>query len=130
MNNRNILASIFFLIPFLVTTAIYAQVEIKDPSEMAGAWLMEMTALKQDGGGSNKEEQTWEFDPSDGIVIQSGYNKFVRKNTKFTKNYKIVNNTVVEISDASDTTKYKVIEKTPTKMVLKGPYGYHFFKKK
>jgi hypothetical protein len=119
----------FFLISAFISAAVYAQPIVKDRSDIVGAWALEMTAQKKDGSNSNKEVSTWDFRP-DGTVIISGYNKFLKQDTTFEKTYEIAGDSVIEIKDDLGTIKYPVIEKTDDEMILKGPYGYHFFKKK
>ncbi|BAW80814.1 hypothetical conserved protein [Candidatus Nitrosoglobus terrae] len=128
MKHKNKLISIFLFIAAISTVA-YAEPIIKDHSEITGAWLLEMTALKKDGTGSNKEVATWDFHPS-GTVVISGYNKFLKHNTSLEKTYKVTEESVIEVKDDSETVKYLAVEKTGNKMILKGPFGYYFFKKK
>ncbi|MGR6034708.1 MAG: lipocalin family protein [Candidatus Nitrosoglobus sp.] len=128
MKYRSML-NIAFLFFASISTVVYAQPIIKDRSDIVGAWALEMTAQKKDGSNSNKEASTWDFRP-DGTVVISGYNKFLKQDTTFEKTYEIADNSVIEVKDDSGTIKYPVIEKTDDEMIVKGPYGYHFFKRK
>jgi hypothetical protein len=131
MKSRNIISFIFLFlfIGTLTNTVVYAGPVIKSRSEIVGTWLLEWTALKKDRRGGNKEEATWDFRP-DGTVVISGYNKFLKHTTTFNKGYEIVEESVIEVKDDTETTEYKVVEKGSDEMILKGPFGYYFFKKK
>jgi hypothetical protein len=118
-----------FLIYAFISVAVYAQPVVTDRSDIVGAWALERTAQKKDGSNSNKEAATWNFHP-DGTVIISGYNRFIKQDTTFEKTYEIAENSVIKVKDDLGVTKYPVVEKTDDEMILKGPYGYHFFKKK
>lgn len=130
MKYRSLLNLAFlFLIFASISPAVDAQQPIiKDRSEIVGAWKLVKTAQKKDGSVSNKEASTWDFRP-DGTVVISGYNKFIKNDTTFKKDYKVAGD-VVEVTNNVGTTKYSVIKKTGDEMILKGPYGYHFFEKK
>ena len=129
MKFRNIIGLVVFLLfSALTSAAAYAEPVIEDRSEIAGTWLLEWTALRLDKKGGNKEEATWDFRP-DGTVVISGYNKFLKHNTTFNKSYE-VEGSIIKIKDDSGTAEYKLVKKDPYEMVLKGPFGHYFFKKK
>lgn len=127
MKFRNIIISCIVL--FLIGAVVSAEPVIEDRSEIAGTWLLEWTALKLNRKGGNKEEATWDFRP-DGTVVISGYNKFLKHNTTFNKSYEIVEGSIIKVKDDSETVEYKLVKKDPYEMVLKGPFGHYFFKKK
>ncbi|ADE14045.1 hypothetical protein Nhal_0869 [Nitrosococcus halophilus Nc 4] len=130
MSSRSILGLAFLFLSYAFLGAtVYAQSAVKEPSDIVGTWEMEKTAQRQDGSNSNKEFATWDFH-SDGKVEISGYNKFLKQKTTFNKTYKIIEESVIKVKDDLGTTKYKVVEKSNGRMILKGPYGYHFFKRK
>ncbi|ABA57680.1 hypothetical protein [Nitrosococcus oceani] len=129
MKYRNVFGLVFLLLGCVfISAAAYAEPVVKDRSDIAGTWALEMTAPKKDGKNSNKEVSTWDFH-ADGTVVISGYNKFLKKDTEFTKSYEIVEDSVIHIKDNLGTNKYRVVEKGNSDMILKGPYGYYFFEK-
>jgi len=120
---------LLFFVGILTSMIVCAEPVIKSRSEIVGKWLLEWTALKKDRSGGNKEEATWDF-RSDGTVVISGYNKFLKHKTTFNKGYEIVEESVIRVKDDRETTEYKVVEKGSDEMILKGPFGYYFFEKK
>ncbi len=131
MKYRSISSFLFLLIISMISMGVYAQESVKDRSDIAGTWKLEMTAQSKDATSGNKEATTWDFKPN-GTVIISGYNRFLEQDTQFEKSYEVEVNdgAIIKITDNLGTTEYKVIEKEANEMILKGAYGYYFFKKK
>ncbi|ADJ28695.1 conserved hypothetical protein [Nitrosococcus watsonii C-113] len=129
MKYKSIFSFAFLLLGCaFMSAAVYAEPVVKDRSDIAGSWALEKTSLKKDGKNGNKEVATWVFH-TDGTVVISGYNKFLKKDTEFTKSYEIDEDSTIHIKDNLGTNKYRVVEKGDHEMILKGPYGYYFFEK-
>lgn len=131
MKHRGIIGFLSFLTLCITSIGVYAQVDVKDRSDIVGAWKLEVTSPNKDKTNSNKETSTWNFDP-DGTVVISGYNRFLDQDTRFEKNYtvEVADKPIIKIRDNLGTSKYTVIEKDDDEMILKGPYGYYFFERK
>lgn len=124
------ISSFFLLIIYMISAGVYAEVLVKDRSDIAGTWKLRMTASNIEGTHGHEENYTWLFKPN-GAVIISGYNKFMGQDTRFEKSYEVEvkEDSIIKITDALGTKKYKVVEKKADEMILDGPYGYYFFKK-
>lgn len=131
MKYRSTSSFLFLLLISMISAGVYAQVPVKDRSDIVGSWKLEKTAPNRDGSNGNKETMTWDFRP-DGTVIISGYNKYMGQDTRFEKHYEIEvdKGSIVKIKDHRGIDEYKVVEKKAGEMVLEGPFGYYFFKKK
>jgi len=129
--NKNILR-IAGLIGFTVmaNTAAWAEILLKDSSEIAGTWHLESVAL-----GIDKpkivENRTWEF-RTDGVIVTSGYNKHLGMEDRHEWKYQIVGGKIVSENPGrpGKPIEYMVYEKTADTMILKGGIeGFYFFKK-
>lgn len=131
MKHRGVISFFSFLILCITSIGVYAQVDVKDSSDIAGTWKLEVTSPNKDKTNGNKETSTWNFDP-DGTVVISGYNRFLDQDTRFEKSYtvEVADEPIIKIRDGRGTSKYKIIEKDDDEMILKGPYGYYFFERK
>ena len=129
MKNAGALAAL--LLTGVFNTGVWADVQLKDNSEIVGKWLLESVAV---GINSPKidEKRTWEF-RADGVAVTSGYNRHLKQDD--TREFKyVVADGKIKAEDPGrpgKTVDYVVYEKTPDTMVLKGGIeGFYFFKKK
>ncbi len=104
----------------------FAEMAIKDKSEIVGTWLLEATALRRDGEKS-PEQGKWVFG-EDGVLSTTSFYKFSGRSGQsgtLTEKYEIREGEIV----AERSGRFKLIEKQGQEMILKGPFGYYFFKK-
>lgn len=114
-----------------IAPAAWAEIYLKDKSEILGSWLLESVAP-----GLEKpkiaENRTWEF-RADGTIITSGFNRhFGREDTQTVK-YDVADGKIKAENPGrpGKTLDYVVYEKTGDTMILKGGLeGFYFFKKK
>jgi hypothetical protein len=114
-----------------VAFSAWADVALKDNTEIVGKWLLESVAA-----GINKprieENRNWEF-RADGIAVTSGYNRHLKQNDSREFKYTIVDGKIKadDPGRPGKTVDYAVYEKTGDSMILKGGIeGFYFFKKK
>lgn len=126
---RPLVASL--LTAVFASLSAWAEVPLKDNSEIIGKWVLESVAA-----GINKpkieENRIWEF-RADGVLVTSGYNRHLKRDD--TQQFKYtVESGKVKVEDAGrpgKTQDYAVYEKTGDVMILKGGIeGAYFFKKK
>lgn len=101
-------------------------VALKDKSEIVGTWMLEGTAIKRNGERT-AETGKWIFGENNILSTESLW-KFAAPGGQrgaLTQKY--------EIKDGNISTEvngtYKVLEKDDKNMILKGAFGYYFFKK-
>jgi hypothetical protein len=120
------------LLGLLVTgsTTAWADVFLKDNSEIVGTWRLESVAP-----GLEKpriaENRTWEF-KADGVIVTSGFNRHFGTEDRHEWKYEIVNGRIVSDNPGrpGKPIEYVVYEKTADSMTLKGGIeGFYFFKK-
>lgn len=103
-----------------------AQIAIQDKSEIVGTWLLEGTAIRKEGERT-PEQGKWVFG-NDGVLTTTSFYKFSGRSGQsgtLTEKYEIKEGEIV----AERGGRYKLIEKQGNEMILKGPFGYYFFKK-
>ena len=103
-----------------------AQVAIKDKSEVVGTWLLGGTAIRKEGERS-QEQGKWVFG-DDGVLTRTSFYKFSGQSGQsgtLTEKYEIKEGEIVTERSG----KFKLVEKQGNEMILKGPFGYYFFKK-
>jgi hypothetical protein len=129
MNVRAILAiSLAGLI--ISSGAAWADIPLKDASEISGTWTLESVAA-----GLNKpriaENRTWDFRP-DGVIVTSGYNRHLNTQDRYEWKYKIVDGKILveDPGRPGRTVDYSVYKKDGNELILKGGIeGFYFFKK-
>jgi hypothetical protein len=124
MRQRHILTFTILLVTHTVFGQYaLAELAIKDKSEIAGTWLLEATAIRRDGE-KTPEQGKWVFG-EDGVLSTTNFYKFSGHSGKLTERYEIKEGEIV----AERSGKFKLIGKQGQEMILKGPFGYYFFKK-
>ena len=127
MKQRNLI--IFSLLVFIhsfIGPDVLAEPIIKDQSEVIGTWLLEATAIRK-GGEKTPEQAKWIFS-EDGTLTTTSFYKFSGLSGQagtLTEKFEIKDGGLV--GERSGT--FKLIEKQGNEMILKGPFGYYFFKK-
>jgi hypothetical protein len=109
----------------------WAEVSLKDNTEILGKWLLESVAPGLEKP-KIQENRTWEF-RADGVVVTSGYNRHFKRDDSQQFNYTVTDGKI----KAEDTGRpgkyleYAIYEKSGDSMILKGGMeGFYFFKKK
>ena len=108
----------------------WADVALKDNSEILGKWMLESVAP---GLAKPKieENRLWEF-RSDGVVVTSGYNRHFKRDDTQQFKYSVVDGKIKaeDPGRPGKTLDYAVHEKSGNSMILKGGMeGFYFFKK-
>lgn len=108
----------------------WADVALKDNSEIVGKWLLEAVAP-----GLTKpkieEQRIWEF-RANGVAFTSGFNRHLKQDDTREFKYEIVGGKIVadDPGRPGKLLEYAVYEKTGDRMILKGGIeGFYFFKK-
>lgn len=123
--------SLLIVALIMACTHAFAEVRLKDSSEIAGTWLLEAVAPSLDRE-KIPENRTWEF-RTDGTIVTSGYNRHFNRYDEQEMTYQIKNGKIVADwpGRPGKTISYSVYEKDEDHMILKGGIeGYYFFKKK
>jgi hypothetical protein len=122
---RQIRAAVMAVL-MMAGTASWADMDLKDASEIEGTWILESTAARLDGK-KVEEGAKWEF-AKEGKLITTGKYEVAAAGAAVTMENKY------EIKDGKISTDlghlYTVVEKTDAAMTLRGPFGFYFFKKK
>jgi len=109
----------------------WADVALKDNSEILGKWTLESVAPALNKP-KIEENRQWEF-RADGVVVTSGYNRHFKMDDSQQFKYTIVEGKI-KAEDPGRPGKsmdYAVQEKAGDSMILKGGMeGFYFFKKK
>ena len=108
----------------------WADVALKDNTEILGKWTLESVAP---GLAKPKieENRLWEF-RSDGVVVTSGYNRHFKRDDTQQFKYSVVDGKIKaeDPGRPGKTLDYAVHEKSGNSMILKGGMeGFYFFKK-
>lgn len=115
----------------LLCGSAWAEVQLKDRSEIQGPWVLEAVAP---GLEKTKilENRTWDF-RADGTLVTSGFNRhFGGEDTQQFK-YDVVGGIIKADNPGrpGKTLDYKVYDKTGDRMILQGGLeGFYFFRKK
>jgi hypothetical protein len=127
MKQRNlIIFSLLVFIHSLIDPGVLAEPVIKDKSEVIGTWLLEATAIRK-GGKKTPEQGRWVFS-EDGNLTTTSFYKFSGLSGQagtLTERFEIKDGGLVGERSGI----FKLIEKQGNEMILKGPFGYYFFKK-
>ena len=128
MKQKNLITFFSFLvfIHSFIGSDVLAEPVIKDQSEIIGTWLLEATAIRK-GGKKTPEQGRWVFSP-DGTLTTTSFYKFSGQSgqvSTLTERFEITDGELV--GERSGT--FKLVEKQGNEMILKGPFGYYFFKK-
>ena len=130
MNVRAILvAGLAGLISSGAVTA-WADIPIKDASEITGTWNLESVAAGLDKPRI-AENRTWNF-RSDGVIVTSGYNRHLKTQDRYEWTYKIINGKILvdDPGRSGKTIDYSVYKKDGNELILKGGIeGFYFFRK-
>lgn len=112
-------------------TSAWADVVLKDKSEIVGKWVLESVAPGIDKP-KVEENRTWEF-RADGVLVSSGYNRHLKQDDTKEFKYQVVDGKI-KAEDPGRPGKpldYVVHEMTGNTLVLKGGIeGAYFLKKK
>lgn len=113
-----------------LSSAAWADIPLKDGSEIAGTWKLESVAA-----GLNKprieENRTWEF-RRDGVIVTSGFNRHFNTQDRHEWTYKIVDGKISadDPGRPGKTIDYSVYKLEGDELILKGGIeGFYFFKK-
>lgn len=115
----------------VLASSAWAEVPLKDNSEIVGTWMLESVAP---GLSKQKipENRIWEF-RADGTLVTSGFNRhFGRDDTQSFK-YQVADGKIKSDNPGrpGKTLDYVVYEKSGDTMILQGGLeGFYFFKKK
>ncbi len=109
----------------LSLAGLRAEVTLADDTEILGAWALEAHAIKLDGKKA-EEQGTWEFKKNGALDVTSYY-KFANQERTINQRYHIENGQTIVTDKAG---KYVIVEKDRDRMVLHGPHGFYFFRKK
>ncbi len=127
MKQRNlIIFSLLVFIHSLIDPGVLAEPIIKDKSDVIGTWLLEATAIRKDGK-KTPEQAKWVFSP-DGTLTTTSFYKFSGLSGQagtLTERFEIKDGELV----GERSGRFKLVEKQGDEMILKGPFGYYFFKK-
>jgi hypothetical protein len=96
------------------------------PGTTVGTWLLEATAIRKDGK-KTPERGKWVFS-EDGNLTTTSFYKFSGLSGQagtLTERFEITDGELV----GERSGRFKLIEKQGNEMILKGPFGYYFFKK-
>lgn len=113
------------------SAAVWADVALKDNTEILGKWLLESVAPGLDKP-KIEEHRTWEF-RADGVAVTSGYNRHLKQDDSREFKYEIVGGKIKaeDPGRPGKTVEYSVYERTGDALILKGGIeGFYFFKKK
>jgi hypothetical protein len=120
---------------FLLLSALYgvawAELALKDNTEILGKWTLEAVAPGLEKP-KIEENRTWEF-RADGVVVTSGFNRHFKRDDTQQFKYSIVDGKIraEDPGRPGKSLDYAVYEKTGNSMILKGGMeGFYFFKKK
>ncbi|MBS1214849.1 MAG: uncharacterized protein H6R26_3466, partial [Proteobacteria bacterium] len=96
----------------------WADVQLKDRSEIQGQWLLEAVAPGIDKA-KIAENRTWDF-RADGTVVTSGFNRHFGGEDTQTFKYEVVDGKIKADNPGrpGKTLDYKVYEKSGDKMIL------------
>lgn len=118
------------LLSGVFSAGAWADVLLKDKSEIVGKWTLESVAA-----GINKpkieEKRTWEF-RADGVVVTSGYNRHLKQDDTREVKYEIVDGKIRtdDLGRPGKSVDYAIHDKTGNTMVLRGGIeGFYFFKR-
>lgn len=112
------------------TGAVWADVALKDNSEILGKWTLVSVAPGLEKT-KIEENRTWEF-RSDGTVVTSGYNRIIKSDSTQQFKYSVTDGKIKaeDPGRPGKTMEYVVHEKVGDSMILKGGMeGFYFFKK-
>jgi hypothetical protein len=128
MKQKNLITffSLLVSIHSFIGPDVFAEPVIKDKSEVIGTWLLEATAIRKDGEKA-PEQGKWVFS-EDGTLTTTSFYKFSGQSGQagtLTERFEIKDGGLV--GERSGT--FKLIEKQGNEMILRGPFGYYFFKK-
>lgn len=130
MNFNTICRAAILGVSSMVSAVAWADVPLKDGSEILGAWKLESVAA-----GLTKprieENRTWEF-RSDGVIVTSGFNRHFKTEDRHEWNYKIVDGKIAadDPGRPGKTIDYSVYKLEGNELILKGGIeGFYFFKK-
>ncbi|QSA99009.1 hypothetical protein JWZ97_03725 [Methylococcus sp. EFPC2] len=119
------------LLAGMFAASAWAEVPLKDNSEIVGSWVLESVAP-----GLNKpkipENRTWEF-RADGTVVTSGFNRHFNRDDTQTTKYQVTDGKIKTDNPGrpGKTLDYTVYEKSGDTLILQGGLeGFYFFKKK
>lgn len=108
----------------------WAEVELKDVSEIAGTWKLESVAAALNKP-KIEENRIWEF-RTDGLIVTSGYNRHFKTNDRHEWKFNLVNGKIVadDPGRPGKTIDYSVYKMEGNELILKGGLeGFYFFKK-
>lgn len=108
----------------------WAEVELKDVSEIAGTWKLESVAAALNKP-KIEENRIWEF-RTDGLIVTSGYNRHFKTNDRHEWKFNLVNGKIVadDPGRPGRTIDYSVYKMEGNELILKGGLeGFYFFKK-
>jgi hypothetical protein len=114
------------LVCFLFSTgvsSVVAQAPMRGPAALSGTWLLEATALKREGART-QENIEWHFQ-NDGRLVMTGYNYIVNRVITVEDSYQIADGKI----ETGQSGNYTVVEKNEKEMILKGAYGFYFFRR-
>ena len=114
-----------------ISKLAWADVALKDSSEIIGKWTLESVAPGLEKP-KIQENRIWEF-RANGVVVTSGYNRHFKMDDTQQFNYTVVDGKIKaeDPGRPGKTLDYAVYEKTGDSMILKGGMeGFYFFKKK
>lgn len=129
MGLRNIaILAWLLLIQAFISIAVYAEGGVKDRSELVGTWVLESTALRQDGDRS-EEHSKWEF-TSDGRLNTTIFYEYAPTlggegaQIKTTDTFDVRDGTLVTGRDT-----YELLQRQGNEMVLKSKGLFYFLKR-
>lgn len=108
----------------------WAEVALKDRSEITGTWKLESVAAGLDKP-KIEENRIWEFRP-DGVIVTSGFNRHFKTNDRHEWTFNVVNGNIVadDPGRPGKTIDYAVYKMEGNELILKGGLeGFYFFKK-
>lgn len=130
MNFNTICRAAILGVSSMASAAAWADVPLKDGSEIVGSWKLESVAA-----GLTKprieENRTWEI-RSDGVIVTSGFNRHFKTEDRHEWNYKIVDGKISadDPGRPGKTIDYSVYKLEGNELILKGGIeGFYFFKK-
>lgn len=129
----HILASLSLFVAFAGAIAETSSQPKIDKSDLIGTWKLDYTSQQlrvSKDKYKRQANQTWEF-RKDGTVVSRASDKRAKADFAVTPKYEITDGKILIDDPGRPGRKntYTVIEKTADKMILKGSYGYYFFKK-
>ncbi len=108
----------------------WAEVTLKDKSEITGTWKLESVAAGLDKP-KIEENRLWEF-RADGVIVTSGFNRHFKTNDRHEWTFNVVNGRIIadDPGRPGKTIDYSVYKMEGNELILKGGLeGFYFFKK-